>query len=188
MTNLNSTTRLILSTLLCSALAAGSAACGDDDGDDGVRDAGPVVLDSSAGKPDATTGTPDATARNDAGATGAAAECLGKVYSELSDGCSACACAVDPALAPACGRPCWDFLACSFKAQAGKCATFAAGGAAMRPQFEACTMEECGKQLAVPGAEVVSSYRTIIGGCAVPMGTAPAACSADVAKFTSELK
>jgi len=57
----------------------------------------------------------------------------------------------------------------------------------MRPQFEACTMGECGAQLAVPGAEVVSAYRSIIGACAVDMGDAKAACSADVTKFISEL-
>jgi hypothetical protein len=58
----------------------------------------------------------------------------------------------------------------------------------MRPQFEACTMEECGAELAVPGAEVVSSYRSIIGVCAVPMGDTKPACGDDISKFISELK
>jgi hypothetical protein len=117
----------------------------------------------------------------------AAATCPEKVYAALSDGCKTCACDLDPQLAPSCQKPCWDFLACSVRAQTGKCATFAMGGAAMRPQFEACTMEECGAELAVPGAEVVSSYRSIIGACAVSMGGAKAACEDDVAKFISEL-
>jgi hypothetical protein len=58
----------------------------------------------------------------------------------------------------------------------------------MRPAFEACTMEECGAELAVPGAEVVSSYRSIVGACAVSMGSEKAACGDDIAKFTAELK
>ena len=116
-----------------------------------------------------------------------AAACPAKVYAALSDGCKACACDVDPQLAPSCQKPCWDFLACSVRAQTGKCASFAAGGAEMRPQFEACTMDECGAELAIPGAEVVSSYRSIIGACAVSMGGAKAACEDDVAKFIAEL-
>jgi hypothetical protein len=157
--------------------------CGDDSEDDtptpaagaGNRDAGPKA---GTGGDDAGSESTD---------PNAAATCSEKVYDALSEGCSACACGVDPRLAPSCQKPCWDFIACSFAAQTGRCATFAAGGAAMRPQFEACTMEECGAELAVPGAEVVSSYRSIIGACAVAMGDEKAACSDDVAKFTAEL-
>lgn len=110
--------------------------------------------------------------------------CPGQVYTGLSDGCKSCACAADPVLAPACGKPCWDFLACSSAAQVGKCAASAAGGAATRAEFEACTLQECGSFLAVPGAQVVSSYRPVINACfnATP-GGAPLACNADVDKF-----
>ena len=49
-------------------------------------------------------------------------------------------------------------------------------------------MEECGAELAAPGAAVVAPYRSIIGACAVSMGDVKAACSDDVSKFISELK
>jgi hypothetical protein len=173
----------LVSTFLIAALGVAVWACSDDDGGSSAKDASVKPLDSGLAIIDANVAAADTGA-----APGAAAACLDKVYSELSDGCSACACGVDTTLAPSCGKPCWDFLACSFAAQAGKCAAAAAGGAATRPEFEACTMVECGAQLAVPGAEVVSSYRTIIGACAVPMGTAKAACGDDIAKFTAGLK
>jgi hypothetical protein len=113
---------------------------------------------------------------------------MDKVYSEVGDECSACACKVDPAVAPSCQKPCWDFLACSFTAQAGKCAASAAGGAATRPEFEACTMAECGDLLSIPGAEVIASYRAIIGACAVSMGGAKAACTDDITKIQASLR
>jgi hypothetical protein len=170
----------LLGTLLAAVLSTAIGSCSDD---------------SQAGTPSAGTG---ARGTVTAGTTGtvagasstdpnAAATCPGKVYAALSDGCKACACGLDPQLAPSCQKPCWDFLACSVRAQAGKCASFASGGASMRPQFEACNMEECGAELAVPGAEVVSSYRAIIGACAVSMGGTKAACEDDVTKFISEL-
>jgi hypothetical protein len=178
MTNIKIYNRWFIGFLL-SALLSVASSCGGD---------------SQTASP-STTGN-EATVRAGANATSAgsmsidpnaAAMCPGKVYAALSDGCKTCACDLNPQLAPSCQKPCWDFLACSMRAQNGKCATFASGGAAMRPQFEACTMEECGAELAVPGAEVVSSYRSIIGGCAVSMGGAKAACEDDVTKFISEL-
>jgi len=182
-------TARLLGAFLTTALSVGIAACGDDDSGD--KDAGTVPVDTGVAPVD--TGTPADTGITpvDTGVSagdGGATACLSAVYAPLSDGCSACTCAVDPVLAPSCQGPCWDFLACSFAAQAGPCKAAAEGGAATRPQFEACTMTECGAQLAVPGAEVVSSYRTIIGGCAVPMGATPPACGADIAMFTANLK
>ena len=171
--------RWLLGTVLSSILSVATLGCSDD------GKANTPTAGSSMG---ATAAGASATKAGSTGADpNAAATCPGKVYAALSDGCKACACGLDPQLAPSCQKPCWDFLACSVRAQSGKCATFAAGGAAMRPQFEACTMEECGAELAVPGAEVVSSYRSIIGGCAVSMGGTKAACEADVTKFISEL-
>ena len=174
--------RWLVIILASFALGVAIGGCGDDSSKDDAPTAG--TRSSAAG-----TG-----ARGGAGAGGAsvdpnaAATCPGKVYAELSDGCKTCACGVDPKLAPSCQKPCWDFIACSFAAQAGKCATLAAGGAAMRSQFEACTMEECGAELAVPGAEVVSSYRPVTVACALPMGDAKAACGDDIAKFAAELE
>lgn len=176
--------RWLLSILLGVTLSVAIGGCGNDSKDE--------TTGAVASSPSAGSGARAAAGGSSAGKVSAdpnaAATCPSKVYSALSDGCRACACGADPQLAPSCQKPCWDFLACSFAAQAGKCATFAAGGAAMRPQFEACTMEECGAELAVPGAEVVSSYRSIIGACAVSMGDVKAACSDDVSKFISELK
>jgi hypothetical protein len=176
--------RWLLSTVLIVALSVAVAGCGDDSKDDTTTPSTATGGRGGAGAGGASAGSAGSASSDPA----AVAACPGKVYDALSDGCSTCACGVNPQLAPSCQKPCWDFLACSFAAQAGKCATFAAGGAEMRPQFEACTMEECGAELAVPGAEVVSSYRSIIGACAVSMGDAKAACSDDVAKFISELK
>jgi hypothetical protein len=183
------TTRWIFGSLLTAALSVAIAGCGDDDSKDDSPNAGkssPAAGTTARAGAGANAG--GAKAGNAGSDPNAAAACPGKVYDGLSDGCRDCTCGVDPQLAPSCQRPCWDFLACSFAAQAGKCATFAAGGAAMRPQFEACTMEECGAELAVPGAEVVSSYRPIIGVCAVSMGDTKAACTDDITKFISELK
>jgi hypothetical protein len=171
-------THWLLGTVLGSLLGIATGSCSDD----GKSDTSAPSASSSSGS--AATGTAGAKA---GGASSDPALCPDKVYAALSDGCKTCACGVDPQLAPSCQKPCWDFLACSVRAQTGKCASFAAGGMAMRPQFEACTMEECGAELAVPGAEVVSSYRSIIGACAVSMGGAKAACEDDVAKFISEL-
>jgi hypothetical protein len=174
----------LLSALLTAALTVAVAieGCGKDSKDETAT---AVTSTPVAGSSPAAGGGSAPKTSSD---PNVAAACPGKVYSALSDGCKACACGVDPQLAPSCQKPCWDFIACSFAAQTGKCATFAAGGAAMRPQFEACNMEECGAELAVPGAEVVSSYRSVIGACAVSMGADKAACSDDVTKFISELK
>jgi hypothetical protein len=164
------------------------AACGDDDS--GTSDGRPV--DSGTTTLDARV---DASpAPNDArpaptGDASQSSECLSAVYDGLSDGCAACTCTANPAVAPSCGKACWDFLACSFRAQSGACAQAAAGGAATRAEFEACTMTECGAQLAVPGAQAVSSpeFRAIVGACVAPMGGSTPACGADVAKFISQL-
>lgn len=172
--------RWLLGSTLIAILSVAAGSCSDE------SKSGTSGVGASAGSsPNAAVG--GAKAGSSAADPNAAATCPAKTYSALSDGCKSCACGVDPQLAPSCQKPCWDFLACSVRAQKGKCATFAAGGAAMRPQFEACTMEECGAELSVPGAEVVSSYRSIIGACAVSMGGAKAACEDDVSKFISEL-
>jgi len=170
---------------MSAALSVANGGCGDDSKDATTTAAGKGSSVTGAG---AGSGAGGASAGKPSSDPKAAAECPGNAYAALSDGCKTCACGVNPELAPSCQKPCWDFIACSFAAQTGKCATFAAGGMAMRPQFEACTMEECGAELAVPGAEVVSSYRSIIGACAVSMGDTEAACSDDVTKFISELK
>jgi hypothetical protein len=174
----------LLSLLLSAALGVAIAACGDDSGHvtgdtspTTTADSGPVAVDAG---PSVST--------SEAGSDpGAATGCLGAVYPALSDGCKSCACTADPVLAPSCGKPCWDFLACSFVAQAGACAASSAGGAATRPEFEACTLDECGSFLAVPGAQVVSSYRPIIAACADTMGGAPLACTPDITKFISAI-
>lgn len=177
MTNIEIDSRWFIGLLL-SALLSVAWSCGD------KQTTSPSNTDNRSTVLAGTNATSAGSASTD---PNAAATCPGKVYAALSDGCKSCACDLNPQLAPSCQKPCWDFLACSMRAQNGKCATFASGGAAMRPQFEACTMEECGAELAVPGAEVVSSYRSIIGGCAVSMGGAKAACEDDVTKFISEL-
>jgi hypothetical protein len=184
MMNLNGPTRRLLSALVSAALSSAVGGCGDDNNDN--------TNTATAGESSAVTGAGSRASGAKAGSVSPdpnlVAACPGKVYSPLSTGCRASICGTDPQLAPSCQKPCWDFLACSSAAQTGKCASFAAGGAAMRPQFEACTMGECGAQLAVPGAEVVSAYRPVIAACAVAMGDAKAPCSDDVAKFISELK
>jgi hypothetical protein len=183
MTIRRTTAQWLLAASLSTALGASFAACGSDNS----KETEPSTrADASASTGDATVGAPNPGA-GDASADSKLA-CPSKVYSALSAECSACACNVDPVLAPSCQKPCWDFLACSFTAQTGKCAASAAGGAATRPEFEACTMEQCGDLLAIPGAEVVSSYRTIIGACAVSMGGAKAACGDDITKFQSALR
>jgi len=190
MTSRNLPTRWLLSAFVSATVSLATVGCGDDsDGDTPTPAAGSSAAGTKAGAGGAKAGagTGGAKAGSESTDPNAAAICPEKVYDALSEGCSACACGVDPRLAPSCQKPCWDFIACSFAAQAGKCATFAAGGAAMRPQYEACTMEECGAELAVPGAEVVSSYRSILGACAISMGDAKAACSDDLAKFSTEL-
>jgi hypothetical protein len=181
MTNSRRHTRWFITILHCAASSIAIAGCSDN------SNTGTPTAATSAGA-DASVGATNKTSAGSASTDpNAAATCPAKVYAALSDGCKTCACGLDPQLAPSCQKPCWDFLACSFRAQSGKCASFAAGGASMRPQFEACTMEECGAELAVPGAEVVSAYRSIIGACAVSMGETKAACADDVTKFISEL-
>jgi hypothetical protein len=165
------------SWLAVGLLSIAASGCGSDD----IKT--PSASTSNTGATAGSTSAGSAAAAD----PNAAATCPTKVYAALSDGCKTCACGLDPQLAPSCQKPCWDFLACSMRAQTGKCATFAAGGASMRTQFEACTMEECGAELAVPGAEVISAYRSIVGGCVVAMGGNKAACEDDVAKFISEL-
>lgn len=173
----------LFASLFCASLGLAVVACGDDseekkdsglggDSSPSTGDGSVVVADAGGGVSPADAGGPVATG------------CQGAVYSALSDGCKSCACAAEPTLAPSCGKPCWDFLACSSAAQVGKCAASAAGGMATRPQFEACTLEECGAFLAVPGAQVVSSYRPVIMACFNSTGAgAPLACNGDVDKF-----
>lgn len=177
-THTNMTKRPYTHLLIVSVLSIVTWACSDVGAGNAGAPAASMTATAGANSTSAPSTTPD---------PNAAASCPGKVYAALSDGCKTCTCGVDPQLAPSCQKPCWDFLACSVRAQNGKCASFAAGGASMRPQFEACTMEECGAELAVPGAEVVSAYRSIIGACAVSMAGGSAACQDDVTKFISEL-
>jgi hypothetical protein len=162
----------LLRTSLIAALGLAAAACGGGD-------------DNETPKPGATGGTKDSSVETADSSTGPApgATCEEKVYSELSDGCVTCLCGADPMLAPSCQGPCWDFLACAFVAQMGKCATFAAGGEAMRMQLNDCIGAECAAELAVPGSMVASPYQPLIGMCARSMGGTPAACSGDIGKF-----
>ena len=181
----------ILSSLLISA-GIFIVACSDSDSaastSPSTGTAAPTAdaSSSSSSGADASSASPSASA-GDASA-GLQTACLGNAYGALSDGCRTCVCNVDPQLAPSCQKPCWDFLACSSAAQVGACASSAAGGDAKRPEFNACIMEQCGAQLAVPGAEVVASYRTIIGSCAVSMGSVMSACADDISRFQSGLK
>jgi hypothetical protein len=174
MTTRNRIANRLLSPTLIAALGVAMAACG---GGEDKEDPAPVVDAGGGGTPDTGTSTPD-TGTPEPGAT-----CEDKSYSELSDECVTCTCGVDPVVAPSCQEPCWKFLACAFVAQMGKCKDFAAGGAAMKPQLDMCVGEECAAELAVPGSMVASAYTGIIGACARPMGTTPAACSGDIGKF-----
>src|SRR5438128_1073321 len=132
MTAPNLKTRWLLSAFLSAALSGAIGGCGDDSKNNNSP--------ATAGKSSAVTGTGGAASAAKAGIASpdpnAVAACPGKVYSALSAGCRTCICGVDPQLAPSCQKPCWDFLACSSGAQTGKCAAFAAGGDAMRPQFQ----------------------------------------------------
>lgn len=179
-TNEITTNRLLCASLIaCLGLAI--AACG---GSEDKKDPPPVDAgDSTDDASDSTDPEEDASTDPAVGAT-----CKDKVYSELSDECASCTCDKDPAVAPVCQKPCWDFLACSFVARSGKCASSAAGGAATRPEFEACIQVECGAQLAIPGAEAAGSYSDIVAACAAPMGGAKGACTDDIGKFAAGLK
>jgi len=169
-----------------SLSTAALVACGEDDN---KKDTSEITVgDASTSDASTSDANVSVTPPPPADAGGGSLACMDKVYSELSDECSACTCKVDPVLAPSCQKPCWDFIACSSAAQAGKCAASAAGGAATRPEFEACTLAECGDLLAVPGAEVVSSYRSITVPCAIAMGGAKAACTDDITKIQASLR
>jgi hypothetical protein len=172
MTTSKSTAHRLLSASLIAALGAAIAACGGDDEPTerpraDASTAPPSTSDASTATEDSSTPAPGAT-------------CEEQVYSELSPACKECTCATDKMTAPTCQKPCWDFMACSFKARGGPCMGLAQGS----KELEACTDKECGYLLNLPGAQLISGYRTIIGACAV----APdAACAGDVGKFIGTL-
>lgn len=161
-----------------TALSVALAAC--DDNSDTKQDTGPVVAD--AGAPPEDPGTPPE--ENEPATTPA---CPG-IYDQLSDSCGTCICETDRMLAPACQGPCWDFITCSSVAAAGPCAAAAAGGAATRPELEACSLEQCGAYLVVPGAIVVRSYVKIIDACTIGNASGPSACAADLARFAAGIE
>jgi hypothetical protein len=163
---------------ILTALGVALAAC--DDNRDTRRDNTPV--DADAGTPPDEPGTPPE--ENVPAITPA---CPG-IYDQLSESCGTCVCAADMMLAPACQGPCWDFITCSSVSAAGPCAAAAAGGAATRPELEACTLEQCGAYLAVPGASVVRSYRDIIDACAIRSASGPSACAGDFVRFAAGLE
>ena len=172
MTIRNRTAPRLLSASLIAALGVAIAACGgDDEPTERPRaDAStppPSTSDASTPTEDSSTPVPGAT-------------CQEQVYSELSPACKECTCGFDPMVAPSCQGPCWNFLACSFKANASACMAFARGS----QELADCTDKECGYLLAVPGAQLVSGYRNVIGACAA---AADAKCAGDIGKFIGTL-
>jgi len=155
------------------------ALTGCDDNSDPRQDAGPVVADAADdAAPPADGG--DTPPEETVPATTPA--CPG-IYDQLGDRCGTCVCAADMMLAPACQGPCWDFITCASISAKGPCAEAAAGGAAQRPELEACTLEQCGAYLVVPGASVARSYRDIVNACAVGSASGPSECAGDLARF-----
>lgn len=177
MTTSKSTSHRLLSASLIAALGVAIAACGGDDEPTerpraDASTAPPSTSDASTPTEDSSTPAPGAT-------------CEEQVYSELSPACKTCVCTKNEMSAPSCQGPCWDFLACSFKVRAGKCAESFAGGDATRAQFEMCTLTECGTYLSVPGAQAITGYRETVKAC-VDGATLP--CMSDVTKFGAGLK
>jgi hypothetical protein len=154
------------------------AAC--DDNSDTRQDTGSVDADAGAPPDDADT-PPEETVPSTTPA------CPG-IYDQLGDSCGSCICDTDRMLAPACQGPCWDFITCASVSATGPCAEAAAGGAATRPELEACTLEQCGSYLFVPGASVVRSYVTIIDACTIGSASGPSACAGDLARFAAGLE
>lgn len=161
-----------------AAFSVALAAC--DDNSDTTQDVGPVVADAGTPADEA-----DATAEENEPATTPA--CPG-IYGQLSDSCGTCICAEDMMLAPACQGPCWDFITCASVSAMGPCAEAAAGGNATRSELEACTLEQCGPYLVVPGAAVVRSYVKIIDACTIGSESGPSACAGDLARLAAGLK
>ena len=173
---------------LGATLAALSVAfTGCDDNSDTRQDAGTDAADAAAIAAD--DAAEDAALPADDGDTPAeetvpatTPACPG-VYDQLGDRCGTCVCTANAMLAPACQGPCWDFITCASVSAKGPCAEAAAGGAARRPELEACTLEQCGAYLVVPGAAVVRSYREIVDACAVGNASGPSECAGDLARF-----
>jgi hypothetical protein len=157
---------------------------GCDDNRDTKQDVGPIVADAAV-DPDTPADDPDTQPEETVPATTPA--CPG-IYDQLGDRCGDCVCATDMTLAPACQGPCWDFITCASVAATGPCAEAAAGGAAQRPELEACTLEQCGAYLVVPGASVVRSYVTIIDACTIGSESGPSECAGDLARFAAGLE
>jgi len=162
-----------------TATALAVALTGCDDNPDMTQDAGPAVADSADDSPPPADGE-DTPPEETVPATTPA--CPG-IYDQLGDRCGTCVCATDMMLAPACQGPCWDFITCASISATGPCAAAAAGGAAQRPELEACTLEQCGAYLAVPGASVVRAYVSIIDACTIGSGGEPSECAGDLARF-----
>lgn len=160
------------------------ALTGCDDKSDTTQDAGAVVADAAddAALPEDGGDTPS---EETVPATTPA--CPG-IYDQLGDRCGTCVCATNAMLAPACQGPCWDFITCASISAKGPCAEAAAGGAAKRPELEACTLEQCGSYLVVPGAAVVRSYTEIIDACAVGSPSEPSECAGDLARLAVGLE
>jgi hypothetical protein len=162
-----------------TALSVALTACDDNSDTRQDQDTGTVVADAGD-DPDAPAEDGDTPPEETVPATTPA--CPG-IYDQLGDRCGTCVCAADMMLAPACQGPCWDFITCASISAKGPCAEAAAGGAAQRPELEACTLEQCGSYLAVPGASIVRSYRDIINACAVGSASGPSECAGDLARF-----
>lgn len=165
-----------------TVLSVALSAC--DDSNDTRQDAGAVVADAGDDL-DAPVDDRDTPPEETEPATTPA--CAG-IYDQLGDRCGTCVCAADTTLAPACQGPCWDFITCASISAKGPCAAAAAGGAAQRPELEACTLEQCAPYLAVPGAAVVRSYRTIIDACTIGSESGPSECAGDLARFATGFK
>jgi hypothetical protein len=163
-----------------TALSVALTACDDSSSRDAKQDVGPVVAEAGT-PPDDSDAPPEETVP----ATTPA--CPG-LYDQLGDRCGTCVCATDMKLAPACQGPCWDFITCASISAMGPCAKAAAGGAAQRPELEACTLEQCGAYLVVPGASVVRSYVSIIDACTIGSASGPSECAGDLARFAAGLE
>ena len=172
MTTKNSTAYRLLSASLIAALGVAIAACGGDD------------EPTERPRADASTPPPStsdaSTTTEDSGTPAPGATCEEQVYSELSPACKECTCGFDPMVAPSCQGPCWTFLACSFKANAGACK----GLPRDSQELSDCTDKECGYLLNVPGASLVQGYRMVIGAC---VAAADAKCTGDIGKFIGTL-
>jgi hypothetical protein len=163
--------------------ALSGALTGCDDNSDTTQDAAAVVADAAE-----DPNTPDDGDTPPAETVPATTPACPGIYAQLGDRCGTCACAANMMLAPACQGSCWDFITCASISATGPCAKAAAGGAAQRLELEACTLEQCGAYLAVPGASVVRSYVAIIDACTIGSESGPSECAGDLARFAAGLE